>query len=534
LTPDAAGGYSRRAMAADEPLAPAGTTPAPGGVARQAGRGGIAVATAKLYFTLAGLVQQVLLPKILGLGGYGAISSVLSIAGIAYNPIVSTSIQAVSRGVAHSPDADQPAAIRRTLSVQAALALPLAAVFFLLAEPIGRFMGSPHLVPGLRVISGVIFFYGLYAPFIGVVNGQKRFHYQAGFDIACATLRTGGLLVGAWWFATRWQRGVEGAAWGFVATAAVMFAGAAAVVGLGRAGKGGPSVREHLVFLAPLLLGQGLQNLLLQADLTLLRTYASASAVAAGLPAQAADPLVGAYRATQLFSFLPYQLLMAVTFVIFPMLATAHRDGDRAALARYVQNGVRVALVLAGLLVSVTSGLSAPLLRLVFSDEAAVLASRSMPLLTLGFGAFAIFGILSTVLNSLKHERAATAITTLAFSLVVLLCWVRVRGGAFGPDLLWRTALATSGGIGIATLGAALLVKRAAGAVVPIASLLRVLVAMGSAIAVGRLLPAGGKLWTLVACAAVAAVYAALLLLTRELGAADLALVRTVIARKQR
>jgi hypothetical protein len=67
---------------------------------RTAGRGGLAVTGAKVYFILLGLVQQIALPRVLGLDGYGALSRVLSIASITYNPVTTMSIQAVSRTVA--------------------------------------------------------------------------------------------------------------------------------------------------------------------------------------------------------------------------------------------------------------------------------------------------------------------------------------------------------------------------------------------------------------------------------------------------
>ncbi len=141
---------------------------------------------------------------------------------------------------------------------------------------------------------------------------------------------------------------MEGATVGFVGGASLILTVALLLVGIGKRGASSISVRAHLIFALPVLLGQVLFNLLLQADLTLLRRFASQAALAQGLPAAAADPLVGAYRATQLFSFLPYQLLIAVTFILFPMLAGAARNGDREAVARYVRTGVRLALVLAG------------------------------------------------------------------------------------------------------------------------------------------------------------------------------------------
>ncbi|MBK7581591.1 MAG: oligosaccharide flippase family protein [Myxococcales bacterium] len=502
-------------------------------VTRAAGRGGLAVASAKIYFILVGLVQQVILPRVLGLDGYGALSSVLSISSIAYNPIVSTSIQGVSRAVAQSPDQEQPQAIRRTLGVHAAFALPLGLGFFLLARPIGEATGAPHLIPALRIVSGVVLLYSLYTPLIGVLNGQKRFVWQAGLDMVYATVRTVALVTGALLLASPFGSKVAGASAGFVGASAVILLVALGLVGIGKAGAGGPSVRQHLAFIAPLLLGQTLLNLLLQADLTLLRAFAAESALAAGLGPEAADPIVGAYRATQLFSFLPYQLLLAVTFILFPMLATAHRDGDRHAVARYVRAGLRLALVLMGLMVSVTSGLAGPLLRVVFPAQAAELGARSMQLLTLGFGAFAIFGILTTVLNSLKREIASMTITLVAFVLVVVLCFARVRGTDFGAELLWRTAFATTSGLVLATLGAGILVLRTAGAVAPIASIVRVVGAMALTITLGRSLPHAGKVVTIGYAAALGVVYVALLLVSRELGKADLTTVKAVLGKRR-
>ena len=73
---------------------------APEDATRAAGRGGLAVAFAKIYFIVVGLVQQIALPRLLGLDGYGALASVLSISGITYNPVTTTSIQSVSHAVA--------------------------------------------------------------------------------------------------------------------------------------------------------------------------------------------------------------------------------------------------------------------------------------------------------------------------------------------------------------------------------------------------------------------------------------------------
>jgi len=501
-------------------------------VTREAGRGGLAVAFAKIYFMLQGFVQQIVLPRLLGLDGYGAWSTVNSIASITYNPVVSMSIQGVSRAVAATAPAEQPAALRRALRVHALFAVALGAGFWFLAPFITASAGAPHVTLALQILSACMVLYGLYAPLIGALNGQRRFLAQAGFDVLAATMRTIGLVGGAYYLADR-GLAIEGAASGFVVGLTLVFVLSVVVVGIGRPGAGGPSVKQHLTFVLPVLAGHVLLNLLLQADLTLLRRFSADAAQAAGLPVTAADPLVGAYRATQLFSFLPYQLLIAVNFILFPMLATAVRDRDPQAIARYVRTGIRIALIVAGLMVSVTAGLARPLIRLVFGQQAAELGGRSLELLAIGFGAFAIFGVLTTVLNSLKRERASAGVTALAATLVVVLCFARVRGTAFSEELLFRTAVATSIAIAGATLGAGFLVYRTAGAVTAPKTVLRVVLAAGVSVVVGRFLPSTGVLWTLIAAAVVAVVYLSLLLVSRELGAADLATVKAVVAKKR-
>lgn len=504
-------------------------------LARTAGRGGLAVAFAKVYFILIGLIQQIALPQVVGRDGYGALSRVLSMASIAYNPLVTGSIQGVSRAVAQSEPEAQPAAIRRTLAVHLALALFAAGGFFVIGPMVACATGAPHVVTAIRIVSAVLLFYGLYAPLVGVLNGRRQFLRQAGLDMLAATLRTAGLIGGGWWLARSYGLGVEGSNAGFAAASAVMLLVATALVGIGRRGRGGPGVREHLLFIGPLLLGQVLLNLLLQADLQLVGYFSSSAAQAAARPLTDADPLVGAYRATQLFCFLPYQLLISVTFILFPLLAKAHKDGERDAVARYVTTGVRLALVLAGLMVSVTSGLSGSLLRLVFPGTGYdALGTSSMHILTIGFGGFAIFGILTTVLNSLGRERASMLLTALAFALVVGTSFAIVPGTPFGPGILLRTAISTTVGLFTATLTTALLVKKTAGAVVSPLSLVRVILAMAIAIAVGRFLPAQSKPLTLVMAAVVALVYVTLLLVTRELGKEDLATVRTVLSRRSK
>lgn len=498
---------------------------------RSAGRGGLAVAGAKVYFILLGLVQQIALPRVLGLDGYGALSRVLSIASITYNPITTMSIQAVSRTVVHAPAAELPGTVRRVLSAHAVFGVLLALAFAIAAPELAELAGAGHVETPLRILSAVLALYAVYTPLIGVANGQKRFLLQAGFDVMSATLRTLGLVLGALLARGALGSGPAGSAAGFVVSASIVLVVAALAIGTGSASASSFSLRRYLGLALPLLLGQVLLNLLFQADLTLLGRFASEAAEAEGQPLSRADALVGAYRATQLFSFLPYQILIAITFILFPMLAGAAQAKDPQAIARYVRTGLRLSLIIAGAMVSVTLGLAPRLLGLLFGDEAAALGGRALSLLSLGFGAFALFGILTTVLNSLGRERESMWVTALAVLVVGSLCFGRARGAALGEELLWLTAQATSTGLVGATAIAALLVYRAAGALVSPWTLLRCATALAVAALFARHAFPEGKVLTLVAAALTPLVYLLVLVGTRELGRADLGILHRVVKR---
>jgi stage V sporulation protein B len=141
--------------------APFVSEPAPtGDEARGAGRGGIAVAGAKVWFILVGLVQQTVLPRIIGLEGYGALSSVLAISNIPNNVVTASSIQGVSRAVAGAGEHELEAQ-RRALWIHAALAPCLAALFFAFAPLAADFEHAPHILYPLRICACILFIYAL-------------------------------------------------------------------------------------------------------------------------------------------------------------------------------------------------------------------------------------------------------------------------------------------------------------------------------------------------------------------------------------
>ena len=65
---------------------PADSSEKEGLESRNAGRGGVFVLGAKVFFILIGFVQQALLQRVLGLSEYGALARVLAPANMVDNP----------------------------------------------------------------------------------------------------------------------------------------------------------------------------------------------------------------------------------------------------------------------------------------------------------------------------------------------------------------------------------------------------------------------------------------------------------------
>lgn len=510
--------------------------------ARAAGRGGVFVLGAKVFFIVIGFVQQSLLKAAIGLGDYGALARVLGPANIVNNVVVQGSIQGVSRRVAPARDRfrDELAAAMR---VHVPIAIVLGASFALFAGPFSEFQRSPHIATPLRVMAIVALAYGFYAPLVGTLNGRSLFGRQAMLDVLFATLRTVGLVGLGWFFVKRGSSGTLGATLGF-ALAAVAITPLAAVWALrgGRSSAGTPASPVAIpsgAYLAQLLtvaLAQFLVNALMQADLTLVGRFLSDGALATGAdPVSAridADEWVGVYRACQLFAFLPYQLVLSVAQVLFPMVARAHADGDRAAVASAVVRGMRIAALMAGAIVVIVVALPGTLLHFAYGAEVAARGATPLRVLAVGQGAFALFGVASTVLVSLGRERLSVLLSGAALVFVAALCFALARNAAFGGPQLLGAATATSVGLFAVLALTATVVRRAVGAFVPLATTLRVASAVAVVAAVGSRLPDQGRLVAPFAAAAVVALYLTVLILTRELTRTDLATLRTILRRK--
>lgn len=488
--------------------------------ARRAGAGVITIGGAKLYFLLVGYASQVFLPGLLGSPeAFGLFSAVLSIVSILNNVLVSATVQVVSKRVSERPE-QAAHSLRQALELQLIIGALLGVVLFGCAPLLGQVLLDPLLTPLFRISAVIVVAYALYAVPIGALNGRQDFLGQARFDIAYTTLRTGGMLGAA-----ALGFGAAGVLAGFAGASVLVLLASLAIVGVGRAG-GRTAWDGWLRFMAPLWLYQLCNNLILQIDTTLLKRSVAALAQEGGASmaaaADTASRYVGFYRAAQTFAFVPYQLILSVSFVIFPMVSEALSRGDEAAARRDVRGALRFSLLALLSLAAPIAGASQAVMRLVY-PPAYLAGAPALAVLALGMVSFALFVIAATIMSSAGRPGTAASVAVQAVVAVVAGNLGFVRYVGIGALTLPAAALGTSFGafIALAAVGGSVYLRFKT--FIPVLTVLRALLAAAGAYLAARSIPAPNKPMGLVALAGGALAYFALLIGTGELTRADLA-----------
>jgi len=436
------------------------------------------------------------------------------------------------------------------------IGLPVALAFLAGAPIIAHFQHDDALIAPLMLAAGIVGGYSFYAVFVGTANGQRQFHKQAGLDITFATLRAVGILgmaaIGA---------GVFGMIGGWVAAVAAILLVAALWIGMpgrGRAAGAAPAERLPAAPMAKFFIGVAvylaLFNVLMFVDTWLLKRLSTEyfaghqaeldGALRGALPwiydlhdykpaaSSLADVQVAYYTQVQFLARLSYQAIIAATFVVFPLVSKSTFVDDRDTTKQYIQVTMRYSLMFATAIAVVMAANPTPLLDVIYPLDYAELGGPALSALALGNVAFSVFAIAGTLLNGAGFTRHAilTAFVTLVAAVVGN--FIAIPMVAPGKTQLLVTASVTSGAMLIGAITSGWIVHKKLGAFIPITSIVRVVIALGVALAAGRVIPFRSPLMSLVEAAVIGIVFLAALIATRELGKADLAAIRRVRAKR--
>jgi stage V sporulation protein B len=481
-----------------------------------AGRGAIFIGFAKIFFMLSGSVQQILLPRLLAVADFGAFAVVNSVISILNNTMVQATIQSVSKFTAED-DARAGAVQRAALRMQAFIGTAVALALVLGAPLIATFMKAPQYVAYFRVAAIIPFIYAFYAVFVGTANGLRRFRAQASFDVGFSTAKTI-LLLGA---AVVWH--VAGAFAGFAAAAALILVVAARAMRQPTQGEPFPG-RRLVPYMAAVGVYALLLNLALNYDVSLLQRFA------AGVDAAIAPQLAAQYQALRTLALLPYQALIVITFVIFPLVSRSTFAEDREATRAYVTQTLRYALLLATAMGLVLGARPAALLAILYKPEYGT-GAAALPILVAGECCLALLGVACAILNAAGRTRATLSFMALTVVVGASAAAVLIPRATPGAPMLVAAASATSLGMAAGFVASLVYLRAKFGGGLPLATVARVAAAAAAAVVVGRFLPAHGKVLGLVAIAIVGIVYAAVLIALGEFGAEDKAKFRRIVRR---
>ncbi len=502
------------------------------------GRGVIYITFAKAWFMLTGWALIFGLPRIFkwasggdieeGQALFGAYKIVFMGVSFINNGIITGTIQAVSKFT--SEDEANYGSVKKTaLKIQGLLGIALAILYIGFAGLLADVLGSPDLAMLMRITAGIIVAYSCYAVFIGSFNGRRMFSRQALFDMAYATIKTI-LIVGL--AALGFE--VLGTVLGFL-IAAIIIVVAAAIVSGGTSGTPGFPAKRYLAFASVLIIYTFILNLVMSLDLFLLKAFSSQSAIAAGNTPEAASALskalAGQYGAAQGLAFIPYQAILSIAFVAFPMISKVTFADDKEKSRIYVRKTLRFTMILIVGLASVFAALPGQSLGLIFPAEYRV-ASDALGVLSFGIAAFGLMVVSNTILNGAGLPFRAMGVVVIALFAVIVAVWLFARTTAPGPDTLTTTAIGTSTGMLIGLAVSAVFVYQRFGTFWPWSTAFRVVIAGAAAVTIGRIfLPDAGKIITLGECVAVLVIYLVVLLATMEFRKEDLQQLKQVLKR---
>jgi len=496
--------------------------------ARRAGRGLVSIAGAKAYFIVTSYAVQLLLPRIFGEAKeFGLYSATMSGVAILTNVLIVATIQSVSKFVSENEDHAE-VTLRHGLRVQTLVGGVLALGLFVLAPAIARALLDEQLTRLVRIASIVVFAYALYAVVVGSLNGRHWFGKQARLDVTFSTLRTVGIIAGA-----ALGFGAVGAVAGFATAAASILAVSLIWIGFGK--PDGPiPLRRWVGFMAPIWTYQICLNGMLLIDIQVLKRSATEIAMLGVAGGQAAVDLanqyVGYYRAAQTFAFVPYQLIISMTFIVFPMISKATSIGDREATRSTIQHAMRLSLLALLLVAAPTSGAAEGVMRLAYPPDY-VAGAPALSILIFGVGAFALFAVAATAISGAGKPSVAAMIAGVSLFVVIVANRVLVMRAPLGVESLEAAATGTSIGMFLAMVLSAWAVYREFGVFIPPATWLRAGLAAATGFAVAAAVSDGTRAMALVALGLGFLGAIAMLVVTRELTSDDWQALRRIARR---
>jgi O-antigen/teichoic acid export membrane protein len=438
-------------------------------------RGGLLLMAAKLAHIGTGFGLYVFLLAILvdslgaveGTAAFGVWGTVFAVVNpinmmFATGALQMVSQLAASRGAAFGNVFYRAAGTQLAIGLAAFLALQLATPWIA-----ADLLHDPAYAPYLRLAAVIPLFYGIRALYQGYLNGVRRFAAQAWIDIGASVSRMALVLGGS-----ALGFGVYGAIGGFAAAAILMLFVTAIWIRPPHDRDRRPVGASALLsFQGKVMLATLATYYLTTVDLLAVKAFVSTDPVVA-------DRLAGYFTASQRLAQIPMTLVVALVYVMFPLIAKQAATADRAAGARVLKLGMRTMLLLLVPATVILASTAEESLLLVFpsiartmaetGDTAAVVA-LPFQLLVLGYMLYSFLLTATTLITA--DGRPGVSLVIVAATLVLARLFTWQGALAFGPA---GAAVGISAAWLLGGIASAVLLLRRYGTLVPASSAVRI------------------------------------------------------------
>jgi O-antigen/teichoic acid export membrane protein len=245
-----------------------------------------------------------------------------------------------------------------------------------------------------------------------------------------------------------------------------------------------------------------------------------------------ADSIVGHYQGLRNLGLLPYQVLLVITFVIFPLISRSTFVEDLQSTRVYISQTLRYAIMIGAALAVVLAARPEAVLSIIYPHEGYLEGARALPVLVWGVTALAVLSVSGSIINASGRPRWSVIIMLIAVATSATAAFLLVPRARPGAGMMMAQATAVAVGDLTGLVLALVYLWRVFGAGPPLVSVLRIAAAAALATIAGRVFPAGGKLMGLVTLAVVGLVFVATLIILRELGPADAAKLKKIVRKK--
>ena len=411
-------------------------------------KGTVYLIIAQVVFMVSGYAIHFGLARLLGPALYGVYGVVISLISIVNILLTSGAFQAVAKHI--SAGDDQEIVKRVALKLQFAFSIIVFVVYELLADFFALILGDTSIVLFIRISGFIMIGYALYSVFIGYFNGLREFKKQAGLQIVYSLSKMifmiGFVFIGF---------SLYGALIGFALAPFLVFFIGVMLTGVGKNDQ--YDWKRLAKFAWPVIIFSVASSFLVSIDLFSVKAIIGENVQ------------TGFYNAATTLARIPYSILGAIGFALFPSISYVFAKNDMVSVKRYGKESVRYLLIFLLPITFLFSSTSGELAKFLYGSEYAI-AGNPLGLLVFGFAFLTVFSLLATTIIASGKPKVAMIYT------IIMVCGAYVFNRLLIPIYdLNGAAIANSIAMFIGMLLAFVFVTKNFGSFFEITSLIRII-----------------------------------------------------------